>query len=358
MSTSARLEPQQARRPCSGHEPALTPPVPPVPAAAPAAISATIAREALQWLLRLQGGEANAVDCQRWRAADPAHEQAWQRIEAVNGRLRPLQGGAAAGLAQATLSAAGRPRRRAIKLATLALGGATGAVLARQEQARWRPWLADLRTGHGERLDHRLPDGSLLQLNSDTALNIRYDDAVRSIELLRGELFIETASDPLRRPFRVLTPQGVIEALGTRFAVHDQGPATRVDVFEGRVRLSPQAGEVAPLVLEPGQRSRLAIDHLEAVTSANPDATAWRDGLLVASRMRLDDFIDELNRYSRSPLIVSADAAGLLLSGSYPLADIDLVLRTVARVLPLQVERRPRRWRGDEIHIGLRPPAG
>ena len=71
----------------------------------PPALPATVARQALDWLLKVQAGEASEADWQRWRAAHPDHERAWQRIEAVNRRFQPLRTDNATDLAHATLAA-------------------------------------------------------------------------------------------------------------------------------------------------------------------------------------------------------------------------------------------------------------
>ncbi|WP_244322554.1 DUF4880 domain-containing protein [Pseudomonas luteola] len=80
-----------------------------------APISPQIAEQAVQWLVELQAGagEEQHRAWQQWRAADPEHERAWQRIEIINQRLQGLPSRAAR---QAVLSKPACGRREALKL--------------------------------------------------------------------------------------------------------------------------------------------------------------------------------------------------------------------------------------------------
>jgi len=280
--------------------------------------------------------------------------RASQRCGCLDQRLPALRQPHAARLAHATLAAAGgRGRRGALKslAAACALGGAAAWLVAgRQAAGRW-PLLADYRTGHGRRMALRLDDGTRLTLNGDSAVDVHYGPAERRIALRAGEILVETARDALARPFLVETAQGLAQALGTRYLLRQEGDAVRVDVFEGAVRLVPRRPGSAPAVLQAGQRAALRAGGVGAVAAADPDAAAWRDGMLVASRMRLDAFVDELNRYSAHPVACAPEAAGLRLSGSYPLADIGHILHTLPQVLPVRVETRRSAWAGKRTLI-------
>ncbi len=72
----------------------------------------------------------------------------------------------------------------------------------------------------------------------------------------------------------------------------------------------------------------------------------WRvaDGMLVASRMKLSDFLAEMGRYRRGRLHCDAKVASLLISGSYPLADSERILDMLELALPVRVQRFTRYW--------------
>src|SRR5690606_11580505 len=80
-------------------------------------------------------------------------------------------------------------------------------------------WTADYRTATGEQRRSVLADGTQLQLNTASAVDVAYDANSRRLVLREGEILITTAPDPAGRPFFVQTPQGIVQALGTRFSV-------------------------------------------------------------------------------------------------------------------------------------------
>ena len=79
-----------------------------------------------------------------------------------------------------------------------------------------------------------LKDDSVLNLNTDTELDVRFTDERRWLRLHRGEAYFDVAPDPAR-PFVVVTPHGRIEAVGTAFGVRVLEDRSRVMVGEGQL---------------------------------------------------------------------------------------------------------------------------
>ncbi len=306
-----------------------------------------IARQAVEWLVEWQSGDM-APDRQEafrhWHDTDPDHRRAWRHIEQVNQRLRDLGGPHRAPLARATLltpplSSRSRTRRRVVQslVAALFLGG--GAWSTRDA---WPVWRADLRTAVGERATHRLEDGTELTLNTDSAVDVLFDDHERRLRLIAGEIMVTTGQD--RRPLVVETGQGELRPLGTRFTVRVLEDAIRLSVLEGVVAIHPRGqGHEAARVPADQQRRFNAF----GVTPAAPlddNAAAWTHGMLVASNQRLADFLAELSRYRNGSLSCDPAVADLRLSGTYPLADSDRVLTALPGILPVEVRFLTRYW--------------
>lgn len=321
----------------------------PTPAAEPlpSKIPPDTARQAVQWwvALRADAPEPQAAqrlqqDLLQWRAADPIHEAAWQRIESMSGEMAGLS----LPLAKAALGApASARRRRSVKLLTVALvTGISATALFRS--GAWTTWSADVVAGLGEQRATTLPDGGSVVLNSGTAINVRYSDQLRMLQLLRGEILVQTAHDAMERPFVVKTELGSLRALGTRFTVRERGDALEIAVLQGAVELRPLDGQGDLLVLQAGSQGRMTRTESERSGSLSADATAWTEGMLVVFNMRLDAFLAELSRYRRGRLGCDAEVAHLLVSGVYPLADTDRVLASLSLSLPVEVHTFSRFW--------------
>jgi len=302
-----------------------------------------IAREAAQWLVRLQSGEADGVALARWRAIDPRHEAAWQRAEAV---LRTL-GHAHGPLGAQALRASGSAGKRAAVRLLAALIVAGPAGWAAWRLAPWAAWTATERTATGERRWLRLPDGGRLLLDTASAADIAYTAGARRVVLHAGALWAQTAPDTAGRPFLVQTPQGTARALGTRFSVRIQGEATRVAVAEGAVELRPvHAGPLggAPVHIAAGMQAPITADTAGPARARDALADGWTEGVLYAERMPLGAFTAELARYRPGLLRCDPAVAALPVSGAFQLADTDAALAALAASLPVRIELRTRWW--------------
>jgi transmembrane sensor len=301
-----------------------------------APLSRKVARQAVEWYLLEQSGQATADDMAasaQWRARDPEHARAWNRVQQVSqtaGLLPPS-------LAVPVLR---RPQRRVAMQVLLALMAAPAAwLLVRHEM------LADYRSGVGERREVSLPDGGTLVLNTDSAVDVAYGTGERLLTLRRGEVLVQTRPDHAgNRPFIVVTCHGRIRALGTRFSVRVDDDASRVTVLEHAVEITPRAPSATVRTVTEGKQSRFDASHASLPAPAPPQSDAWTRGMLAAQDMRLDTFALELSRYRPGLLRVEPQVAGLRLTGAFQLDDTDAVLENLAHILPVDVLYRTPYW--------------
>ncbi|USX26685.1 FecR domain-containing protein [Oxalobacteraceae bacterium OTU3CINTB1] len=305
-----------------------------------------VALRAVEWLVDLQAENISAESLEalrRWRAAHPDHERAWQRIESVNGKFQ-LAASVQREVAHAALTPPSSARRRKALASLTVLLFAGGVTWTVRDRTRWAEWTADQRTATGERRTITLADGGTLALNSGSAVNIAYTASERRVRLIAGEILVSTAKDAGGRPFLIETDHGIARALGTRYAVRLLESSTDVAVYAGAVRVEPRAPGAPSRLLGAGARARFTFNAVGAHSVANPDSIAWTDGFIVAKSMRLGDFLSELSRYSALSMSCAPEVAHLRVSGSYPLADIDRVLETLAALLSLRIETVTRFW--------------
>lgn len=307
--------------------------------------------EALSWLSRRHSGrwsEADEVALAAWLGAAPSHAAAWLRAQALwddLGGLRPL---AARELAAARAVRAPSPLRRAVLtfvgVGALALG--LVALLPGSFDA------AQLhQTARGEQRRLVLADGSTISLNTASRLEVDFGPTCRCLRLLSGEAVFRVAhGDP--RAFRVDTGNGVIRDIGTEFWVRREPSQAGVAVLEGEIEADAGTG---PVRLHAGDSRTLSGGRLQdGVGTPLDDLVAWRDGVLVFRDAPLPDAFREFVRYHDVEVEIDARLRGYRISGRFPSADLEALIRLVQATYPVSV-KRPESGR---LRLELGRPAG
>jgi transmembrane sensor len=294
-----------------------------------------VARAAAQWLALLESGEASEVDHVRlksWRDSDSRHENAWQKIQSLRQRFSSLP----TELAMATLDRPDLARRAALKRA-LGLAALVPTAWLISRQLPLDVWRADLHTSTGEHSRTRLADGSTLQLNTASAVNV--DLASRQLTLVRGEMALNV---PGSTALTVNAPYGRILVSRSEICVRLNERDCNVSVVSGSVQLQPLHGPT--LWLNAGQQVNLQASGAGPVALFDVKMPGWRDGVLMAQNQPLGDFLRELSRYRSGLLRWEPALEGLRVTGSFRLDDTDKVLALLAASLPLEVHSRTRFW--------------
>ncbi|NCE91221.1 FecR family protein [Pseudomonas sp. L13] len=288
--------------------------------------------EASGWYLRLRAEDLTPAEMDAfaaWLGQGQAQDDAWQEVQAMLDGLREP----ARVIRRAEQAAWRKPLRRWAYAAAVLL--AVGLTVQNT------PWLdrlrADYATGTGESRTIELADGSHLQLNTDSAVQIRMSAGERQIRLLRGEGFFDVTKDPAR-PFVVQSGDGWVRVVGTQFSVARRDDQTRVLVAQGKVEVS--AGSGAPVYLEPGRAVEYQGQHLADVHGFDPaSGFAWRQRQLVFRQQPLSVVVSELNRYWPGRTLVLGDALrNRVVSGVFEIDKPDAVLKALEHTLNLRAE--------------------
>ena len=304
-------------------------------------VSSQVAEQAVHWLLEMQQGTLNPrqqAAWQQWLNAHSEHQRAWEQIQSVNQRLR----GVPSPLAHAALNApTSRSRRQALKL-LLIVGAGSAAAWSLRQQHILPPLTADYRSPVGQRRTVQLADGSQLQLNTGSAVDVHFDGQQRLVRLLEGEILLTARAG--QTPLHVLTGQGLLSSQAARLTVRQFNDHTQLAVLAGQVEVMPNRYNGLALRVDAAQQVNFTRKGWDTPRPTDANSGAWADGMLVAAHMRLKDFLNELGRYRRGQLHCDPHVANLLLSGSYPLDDSERILDLLEISLPVKVRRFTRYW--------------
>lgn len=303
-----------------------------------------IAREAALWSVRLhpsaKPSAQTIAECEKWRSINAIHEIAWQHAQEFNAKFAVLS----PGLGNSTLNRPSLPdRRRAIKALVVAITAAPVGWYA-YKNGTVDSFTADYRTAVGERRNVQLADGSQIELNTDSAIDVVFGNKQRLLILRRGEAFLKTAKDPsgTSRPFLVKTEHGLLRALGTVFSVRTTSDVSTVSVFEHAVEVTiPTSSTV---IVNQGEQISFSNNEIQRPAPLPPHADAWKDGLMYAFKTPLSAFASELSRYRRGWIKCHPSVASMQVSGSFQLDDTDHVLQALVATLPIKVTFYTRYW--------------
>jgi transmembrane sensor len=207
-------------------------------------------------------------------------------------------------------------------------------------------------TRHGEQLSRRLADNSVLRLNTDSAITIRYSKTERLLILTSGQAYFEVAHEP-DRAFRVFAGSAEVIDLGTKFDVRLERDSTLVTVVEGRVAVGPatmseQRGaspnhRVLPRFVQVGadQQIQVAAEEWPATLTA-VDAqhiTSWLRREVVFDHEPLERVAAEFNRYAPKPIEIATPALrNLQISGAFATDDTEVFVAFLRSLKGVRVE--------------------
>jgi transmembrane sensor len=303
-----------------------------------------IARQAAEWFVRQRGAELGAADQREfanWLAVSPIHVEEYLGIARLTQDLP-----AAAAVLEASSSLdqlLERARNDDSVVVALESPRATRAVHAyRKSRVAWQAFAAlavmvalmgigllwwngygstteRYATRHGELGSWQLADHTLLRLNTDSAVTVRYSRRARVVQIERGQAYFEVAPDAARR-FQVDAGPALVTDIGTKFDVYRKESSTIVTVVEGLVRVDAARESVRARA---GEQVQAYADRSPVVVPVEPGrATAWLQKRMVFHGEPLRAVVAEFNRYSAVPIEIESPAlAELNVSGAFSTDD-------------------------------------
>jgi transmembrane sensor len=360
--------------------------------------------EAAEWWVLLdsenvpQEKRASFVD---WLRESPLHVEEMLRVAQVHGSLEHFQRWS--GISTDETGASGAPSTAATNVTSLPLLRRLSPPNTEQRAGlRRRTWVGVgvisaaatiavmwigalhgtrlVETGQGERRELALSDGSVVQIDPETQLRIRFDSQLRQIDLQRGRARFRVAKNP-KRPFLVRADGTLVRAVGTEFGVEHRSRGIVVTVAEGRVAVLPHEIEPFPFVGMPP--ARVLTDTTQSTPAASGSAIgakakpqpapvvlvstgqqitvsrggaaeavrevnaarelSWAEGRLSFENDSIAAVVEEFNRYNNLQIhIADATLAGRTMSGVFNASDPESFVAFVQSMTSVTVVRNGR----------------
>lgn len=364
-----------------------------------------IAEQAAEWYVAGSEGDFSpqqARDFMRWLRTSPAHVAEYLNLTRIANELAEVAGNDSASLAdllsasqsepialntrgpnqagdeppahpsspriyRSTRRPHREPRDRSFR-PLVALGWAVALVvaavlvtggLATLGRTSLRAPSETLATRHGEVRSFHLSDGTFLQLDSDSAVAVRFGAAYRTVVVERGQVYFKVIRDS-GRPFRVHVGQIVIRDIGTAFDVYRHASDTTVTVAQGKVRLWsvpaqresnkrwlpslwPQRTTGQPVAdLSAGEQATLTPDgqvlRLDKVDVQH--GLAWRQGRISFDERTVASVAAEFNRYNGVQVEITDPAvAKIRITGTFDVRDVQSFATFLGSLPNVTVER-------------------
>ncbi len=292
------------------------------------------------WYVQFQSQTPTAAErhaWQQWLNIDPSHQAAWNQMEQLQRSLGALP--------RISLAALCRPHSNVARCSSGCWYWAAPVT--------WGGMFSNIRPGQclgrfpytlGKRRRIELADGTRIDLNTQTAIDVLFDGRQRLIRLREGEVLIHTGKSGAQMPFYVETQQGRIQALGTRLLCANCRISHRSECWKTASAFHPLIDQTSAdclLQARSAQFNRQSVGVSQPYSGAE---AAWVDGQLIVLDARLGDVIDELGRYRPGVLQCDPASARLRVSGTFRLDSTDAVLANLQATLPIQVNYFTRYW--------------
>ena len=340
-------------------------------------ISTTIEAEASAWIAQLDGGAMSARDLETfrdWCARSPAHAkaiaaaaEAWGDADILMDLAQPIREAK-----RQDRVFAKRKARRAIAAGLITAAAVMVVTMFsvsrvnsgdHQYAASAEPLL--VMTQVGERVERTLSDGSVITLNTDTRLEVDFDDTSRRVRILAGEALFDVAHDE-QRPFVVYAEGETVRAVGTQFVVRVNDASVDVIVTEGVVEYAPvrQLPSTASsrALIPAAATGRLSAGQSISLGMPDPVVTpinrgelrrtlAWTDGVLMFSGETLEEVIVELSRYTDDVVLFDDDATReIKVGGVFEIGNMDTLWEALETSFDIEVDTA----QSGEIHLSSR----
>jgi len=207
----------------------------------------------------------------------------------------------------------------------------------------------------GEQATYVLPDGTIVQLNTNSLLEVAYSKGRRQLLLNRGEGRFNVAKDA-SRPFSVMAGDKSFTALGTVFNVQrNTSSDLELVVTEGKVMITDPSVAVSAHdfqgyqladnntakirninanIVTSGEKAIIEQSITKPITQLSVDDVqrdlAWQNGMLIFNGEHLSEALNEVSRYTSTRFeLATAELANIKVAGVFKAGDVEGLLESL-----------------------------
>lgn len=341
-----------------------------------------LAQEACAWIAQVESESMTACDhiaFEEWLDRSPAHHSELMRFAQFSGELNVLTEIAdplrvATNKKRLLSVSANPPIWNSLKLVSsfavvlIVMLFSSQWVINNQESIDG-PVLYKTAVGSYRKI--MLTDGTLLELNTNSEVEVDYTATRRKVRLLNGEAFFQVAHSK-KRPFIVYAGERAVRAVGTAFVVSLLPKSFEVTVTEGKVELSKAVPtkQVRRQKLVSEQSSQQLIQqglgsdsiymsagetviynpqvevefNTKAVDSVSERdilrKLSWQDGLLDFSETPLVEVIEDLSRYTTMKIeIQDPELQQLKFGGLFRTNELQALFDALEMTFDIEIEK-------------------
>lgn len=314
-----------------------------------AVIEDHIMQMAARWYIRQNEAQENASQepaFEAWLAASEQHHKAYQLVCETMGAFDSTE--QLGQLSQAIAKKQTDARiKRGKKLAKLTSSLATVLVsvgVAWFGHTQYQDWQASptmqlaKATAVAQMLTQTLEDGSVVNLDANSQINVRYYRQYRLVELQKGQAVFAVKRDP-SRPFIVQTKIAKVTVLGTYFAVNQLQNTVRVSVDHGKVKVESTLNPSQQVTLQAGQVAEITNELAPHLINKNAaDAFSFKDGKITFDQSDMSEVAQTLSRYV-TPQVTTTQkgTSSPHISGVFSIKEAQLFLNELPKYVPVKV---------------------
>jgi transmembrane sensor len=190
-------------------------------------------------------------------------------------------------------------------------------------------------TERGQKVTLRLPDGTVVKLNSRSQLVFpeKFSGGSRQVSL-QGEGYFEVVHNP-SSPFIVKTAQSSVQVLGTSFNVNERSvKGTEVTLVSGKVEVS--SSNASPVSLRPNQQAIIRSDK-GVIDTAAVDVSKfieWKDDVLRFEQVPMKEVVSRLEDWYGTEIVIkSSEIEGCRITARYNSESLENVLKSLGFML-------------------------